>query len=420
MMQRLKYIRVMVLMLGLIGPAAAQSSLELTGFGMVPSTPDVIGRGMGDIVTVPGGAEEWLYAAPSTWHRIRGTQLHAAVGANGSMLGDQGLSSRMGPQYFQFLLHVNRRTCYGIGIKPVTRVDMTIRDTSGVFYLPQDTLRYAQRQTTVGGLSAFSLGYSRRIGPAVSLGVSLDILFGSLTQGDTLQFLDRGGRDDLFDYMIAKRRLEFNGQRLGLSILAAVPPKSKGRLGINAVLPLGLKLDEVQQHYDYYGLLWTGSQHHEDVGLPASIDAGYGVDISRKHRVVAEAGFIRLLAAAKHDIVFGQYLKETHSLRVGWSRVPEGDEGLFVQRLYYRMGFCRKDYYLSDLKNGPLTELAEFSISVGIGYRHPRFGHRVDFAIQAGRRDGLLPNVQSEDFFSFSVGLTTAELWFRRPNKKWD
>ena len=411
-MRRKGCLRIIVLMLGLVIPAAAQSSLELAGFGMALSAPDVMSQGMGGIVTVPGGADEWLYAAPSTWHRIRATQLHAAMEATRSRLGDLGEFNRVGPQNFQFLIHANRRTSYGIGIQPVTRVDMTVTDTDSVMFF-SETLRYETNRSFEGGLSAFSIGFSRRIRPAVSLGVYLDILFGSLTQGDTLQFLPGGSWDDLFWNMIAKRRLEFNGQRLALSILTTVPPNSKGRLGIKAVLPLTLNLVEVQT---YYGQLRPDSLHHEDVGLPLSIDVGYGVDIIRKHRVIAEAGLTQLLKAAKNDMVFSRHLRAVRSLRVGWSRIPSGDEALRLQRLHYRMGFYRKDYYLSGLQSDHLTE---FAFVVGIGYRHPRFGHRVDLAIHVGRRDGLLPSLQ-EDFFSLSVGVTTAEQWFMRPNKKWD
>ncbi len=411
-MRRKGCLRIIVLMLGLVIPAAAQSSLELVGFGMAPSTPDVMSQGIGGITTVPGGTQEWLYSTPSTWHQVRATQLHVALAAGETRLGDLGTYNRAGLQNFQFLIHADRRTCYGIGIQPVTRVDMTVTDTDSVM-LFSETLRYKTNRSFEGGLSAFSIGFSRRIRPAASLGVSLDILFGSLTQGDTLQFLPGGSWDDLFWNMIAERRLEFSGQRLALSLLAAVPPKSKGWLGIKAVLPLTLKLIEVQ---NYYGLSRSNLLRHGGVGSPASIVVGYGMDIALKHRVMAEAGFSRLLKAAKNDMVFGQHLKETRSLRVGWSRIPSADEAWFIGRLYYRMGFYRKVYYLSALKNDPL---AEFAFSAGIGFRSRGFGHRVDLAIQVGRRDGLLTNVQ-EDFWRLSIGVTTTELWFMRPNKRWD
>jgi len=406
------YVRIAVLVLGLVTPVAAQSSLELVGFGMVQPVPGIVSQGIGGITTVPGGTQEWLYSTPSTWHQIRATQLHIALAAGETRLGDLGTYNRAGPQNFQFLIHANRRTSYGIGIQPVTRVDMTVTDTDSVM-LFSETLRYKTNRSFEGGLSAFSIGFSRRIRPAASLGVSLDILFGSLTQGDTLQFLPGGSWDDLFWNMIAERRLEFSGQRLALSLLAAVPPKSKGWLGIKAVLPLTLKLIEVQ---NYYGLSRFNRLRHGDVGSPASIVVGYGMDIALKHRVMAEAGFSRLLKAAKNDIVFGRHLKETRSLRVGWSRIPSGDEAWFIGRLYYHMGFYRKVYYLSVSKNDPL---AEFAFSAGIGFRSRGFGHRVDFAIQIGRRDGLF-DVQFEDFYRLSVGVTTTELWFMRPNKRWD
>jgi len=82
-------------------------------------------------------------------------------------------------------------------------VDLALSDTTREYALGQDTLRYVQNRSSEGGISAFKLGFSRRIGPAVSLGVSLDILFGSLAQSDELLFLGNSGRVDLFDYMIA-------------------------------------------------------------------------------------------------------------------------------------------------------------------------------------------------------------------------
>ncbi|UCD38162.1 MAG: hypothetical protein JSW54_01365, partial [Fidelibacterota bacterium] len=120
---------------------------------------------------------------------------------------------------------------------------------------------------------------------------------------------------------------------------------------------------------------------------------------------------------AKHDLIFGRYLDATRTLRLGWSRVPRGDELFALGRLYYRMGFHKIDYYLSDLKKDPVSEL---SFAFGIGVRSRSFGHRVDISIQIGRRDSLLPAVQTERFYGLSIGVTTAELWFIRPMKKWD
>jgi hypothetical protein len=401
--------------LALIVSAAAQSSLELVGFGAGLTSPSAQSQGLGGMMTIPAGQGEWLYSSAASWHRIRSTQLHASIEASGTDLGDLGTFTRIAPQNFHFLVHVNRRFSYGIGIEPVSRVDMTIHDSSGVFYgLPADTLRYAQYRSAIGGLSAFTVGFSRQIRPAASVGATMNILFGSLSQNDTLYFLDRGTRDDIFSALRAERRLEFNGYTLALSILADVPPKSRGHFGAHLVLPIALGARDVRT-FSVSKPIETVS--YRNIGSPASVTIGYGTQINELHRVMGEVGLSKLWQEEKHDLIFGRSLEGTRSLRIAWSRVPRGDESLAIGRFYYRMGFHWLDYYLSNLKNDPLTE---FALALGMGVRSPRFGHRIDISIQFGQRESSLADLRTERFYRLSIGVTTAELWFVRPKKRWD
>ncbi len=414
-MRRSNQAAITALLLVLSGAAGAQSRLELTGFGITPGASDVVNQGMGGVLTIPGGPGEWLYSTPSTWHHIRATQLHVAFEAEQTRIGDLSPYVRVGPQDFQFLIHANRRISYGLGIQPVTRVNMALRDTTGVYTLSTDTLRYAQNRTITGGISAFRLGYSRRMGSNLSIGLALDVLFGSLAVSDTLEFRYRGSSQrDLLTWMIAGRRLEFVGQTVEMSLLASLPPKSRGQLGLQLKVPLSTALSDIQTQAgkpDFTPFRYT------DVGIPASITVGYGMDVLPKQRVILEYSRSQLEPVGQNDLVFGQHVEATRAIRAGWSRTPSGEEMFALGRLYYRMGFSHRDYYLSALKNDPL---AEFAVSVGIGLRTSRFGHRLDIALQAGRRDSQLSGVQYEHFYRAAIGVTTAELWFVRPKKKWD
>ena len=95
-----------------------------------------------------------------------------------------------------------------------------------------------------------------------------------------------------------------------------------------------------------------------------------------------------------------------------WTLAPSGEEFILPGRLDYRMGFYRREYYLSGSRIGALSETA---FSIGIGIRSVRFRHRLDLALQVGQRDSPLPDVSREDFYRVSIGVTTAELWFVRP-----
>jgi hypothetical protein len=309
-----------------------QSGLELAGFGLATSaSSDVISQGMGGFKTVPENEARWLYGAVASWQRIRGTQLHASVEATRSKLGDFGRYLRVNPQNIYFLLHANRRTSFGFGVQPMTRVDMGVLDIDTSF-IAQDTLAYTQRRSSTGGMS----------------------------------------------------------------------------------VPLAL---EAIENRTYVGQAVLNPFRHRNLQTPFSLSIGYGRKIADRQRVMSEITFSRLLKEEANDLIFGRHIRATRTLRLGWSRTPGEDEALALGRLHYRMGFYYHDYYLSRLQNDPLTE---FAVSAGLGYRSPRFGHRVDLAIQWGRREGILTDAKEENFFRISVGVTTAELWFVRPKKKWD
>ena len=416
-MAGLRTVSGIVLLLGALlqTPARGQSGLELTGFGMIRPAPDVISQSMGSITTIPGRTSGWLFSMPASWYNIRATQLQVSVEAGESQLGRFGSRNRSGPQSFHFLMHANRRTSYGLGIRPVTRLDMLFTDSSGVFFLPGDTLRYVQSRSATGGISELVLGYSRRLRPSLSVGVTLNVLFGTVTQQDTISFLDQGSWTEPFPISRAERRLEFTGRTLGLSLLASVPPKSRGSLGLRVVLPIVLDLIEAQNYATARSSL--NPVRHKDVGTSRMLALGYGLDLGKRQRVMAELAIAQLAEDNKNDLVFDQHLRSSLFMGAAWTLAPSGEEFILPGRLDYRMGFYRREYYLSGSRIGALSETA---FSIGIGIRSVRFRHRLDLALQVGQRDSLLPDVSREDFYRVSIGITTAELWFARPKKEWD
>lgn len=402
------------LVLGLSAQLPAQSGLEFYGFGMQAPTADVVSKGMADITTVPGGRAAYLASAPASWNNIRLTQLHVSGGLTRTQIHPYGQFEQIGAQNFQFLLHVNRRTAYGVGLRPVTRVNMFVEVPETVAFLGPDTLLFVQSQSSVGGMTALDLGYSRRIRPSVSIGAAINILFGTLTQRDTLEFIYRGQRDDLPPAMTAGQTLEFNGQTITLSLLANRFPRTRGQLGLELLLPLRLNLAAVKWHS---GITTRESQRYTKVGLPYRVKIGYGLNVTPRQRLLAEVAILQLPRANEHDLVFDRHLEGTRAIRVAWSRVPGGRGTPNPGRIYYRVGFYRIAYYLSGSNRNPLVELG---FTTGIGLRSLRTGTRLDLSLQYGRRGDGLPEVQSENFFSLSIGVTTGERWFSRPTKKWD
>jgi len=391
-----------------------QSGLERYGFGLQPSHGDVFSRGVGGITAVPPGEDQWLTALPASWQFARQTILHASGALNQVNIGQVGRYQRTGPDNFQLLLHTNNRTAYGLGLSPVTRVDLVFQDSVCTTLYAGDTLGYVQTQSIAGGLSSFYLGLSRKVGSSVALGIKLDILAGSIVQNDTVFFLTALGRRDVYESVVADRSLTFGGYGLELSLLALKLPGIKGQAGLQVYLPLTFAVDEARRNY---GLYAATRVKYEQVGLPRTLKLGYAYDIVRGQRVMVEGSYSALPKSNKHDIIFGRHIQSRQALRIGWSKIPLTTDELVPQRYYYRMGFYLQRYYLSGSTG---KSIADFGITGGGGIRSLRFGHRLSFALQVGRRRGDPLINESENYISLSVGVSAGERWFNRPKKRWE
>lgn len=402
-----------VVLIALAGGLQAQSFLEQYGFGQVQPEADVVGQGMGGITVLPMDLRSSHFSQPASWHRVRRTRLQVGLAHNGIEAAGGANYRRDAFQQLQFLAHLTNRAAFGVVLRPLTRVDISILDTIGTTNTDVSDLGYDQHRSISGGQSALTVGYSRRMSSRLSLGVALDVIFGSLTQADTLIFTSSERRGDLFGHMIAAQRLEFAGKVLALSLLADRVGGSSGLAGLQLRLPLDLTIVDHTSN----SLLNTESQRrHRKAGLPLEARLGYGWSPVPNHLLAAELGWSSLAKPGANDLVFGRHINRIYDLRLGWSKVPVNVERLKPARLYYRVGFYYRSYYISPSNNESLDEIG---LTAGVGYRSLPPRHRVDLALQLGRR-AVPTGIGEERFISLSLGVTTGELWFLRPKKMWD
>ncbi|MEE9465577.1 MAG: hypothetical protein V3W14_08425 [Candidatus Neomarinimicrobiota bacterium] len=396
---------------------SGQSLLESYGFGQPQPEADVVGQSMGGISVLPMVRGSSHYSLPASWHLIRRTQFQVGLTHNEVLPDGGGLYRRDVFQQAQFLAHQTNRAAFGVGMRPLTRVDLAMIDTTtGAQALGPDNLTFNQMRKLSGGMSAFRVGYSRRVTGELSLGLSLDFIFGTLNQLDTLIFTDWGSRNDLPLDLISKRRMEFTGKALGLSLLWDRGEDNRGFVGMQMQFPLNLDLIT---HSQSTGLAGESTIRQSGVGLPFEARIGYGYSLTASQLILAELGFSTLPAAHAHKQVFGRYLKRTGELRLGWSKTPPEGSEFQPGRFYYRVGFSYLAYYLSALNNAPSGVLNEFSLTAGVGFRSLPPRNRLDLAVQYGLRNGPWLELQ-EKFVRLSMSVTTGELWFMRPKKKWD
>ena len=407
-------------MLALV-PLSAQSPLHLYGLGALQSAEDVSSDGAGNIRSLPLTAGDAYPASVASWHNLSSTQLRTTLATQMSVtpaVNDQP-RYKSGLRRIIFLVHLDNQSAVGFGLTPLTQTDLFLKDSTGSMILGADTLLYSQGRSISGGVSTLQVGYSRKLGDFLSVGVALDLLFGTMLQSDTLQFISTGSRSDILNwisltsrYLGAERSINFLGRNLELNLTAGALPVGKSRLGIRVNLPLTLKAKVITK---FDNAAPFTEETTAELELPVSINVGYAVDMGSHQRLLAEWSRQQWQNPAVNGLIFGRYIEKIEGWAASWTFKPADLGGAAPGRMFYRVGFYKKYYYLSDLKNNPLGEVA---FSMGFGIRSLRTHYKMDFALQLGERDAL-PGMDSEKFGRLSVGVTMGETWFSRPKKNW-
>ena len=362
------------------------------------------------------------FGSTASWYKARGTQLSAVFGSQTTTLDDAEQLRRTGLYEVQFLAHLNTKSAWGMYLKPSTRMNTSAFFSDSVEYSPSNVLHYDATGRARGGITKFAVGYSSKLSDKLSLGVSAQFLLGTITRSDTISFTNLESRIDVASGLSAEQRTVFNGQTIALNVLYTGIPKTDGEVGFSIELPFGFDLNQVQRYQVQllgvrYNLPDLPAVHYSKVGFPMTIKLGYGHPLRDDQRLISEISWSNLPAGNQNGILFDRYIDRQWTLRGGWSRFRREREESLFGRFDYRVGFYFTKYYLSP-SNG--DDLSEKGLSLGLGYIFNRSGQRLDIAIIAGERSEMLPQLAAEKFYRITLALSTAEVWFARPKKKWD
>ena len=411
-----RLLHLIVALLGLT-PLSAQSPLNLFGLGALQSAEDVASDGAGNIRSLPLTEGDAYPASVASWHHLRSTQLRTTLATQMSITpANVDPRYKTGLRRIMFLVHLDNRSALGFALSPLTQTNLSLNDTAGSFILGADTLLYRQVRSTSGGLSSLQVGYSRKLGGSISVGVALDILFGTLFQNDTLEFSSKGSRVDILGwvpYLGAERTVNFLGRSLELNLTTGALPVSRSQLGIRVNLPLSLHTKVITR---FINAAPFTEVNNIKMQLPLSLNIGYAIKMGQRQRLLAELNLQQWEDLDGNNLIFGRQFKKVQGWAASWTSQPATRASASPGRMFYRVGFHNKSYYLSDREKEPLGEIA---FSLGFGIRSLRTNYKLDFALQIGQRDAL-DNLDSENFGRLSIGVTMGEMWFARPKKNWN
>lgn len=350
--------------------------------------------------------------SPATWAkidraRIEGSMLYegfnSSNGVNARFLARADVSGA----FLAFPVAPSRGIVVALGFSPYSKVDYNTY-TAGRFIGTADTLAYSINHTGRGGISKGIIGTSWMPFRSLSLGGSLNYLFGTVER--TSSIIPRSttftGGDQTEESTLSGVTFTLSGvlDSLG-SISPILAPFS---LGIS--FTTGSSLTTTHRYtYLFTDQRDTTAESEDELKVPATL--GIGIAYRPSDRVVIAADLMtQAWSTSTYRGVAQPGLRNSMLVGVGIERLPAREAGQpLLDRLAYRFGAMYHETYLAP-GGEPINEWA---VTAGLGVPVSADA-RVNLAVEYGTRGTTERGFIRDRILRFSASLSISEQWFQR------
>ncbi len=368
---------------------------------------------------------------PALWSDLALTQFSASAAVEGleseDATGETGRLTSGALEGLQFGVPLLAgRLGMTLALRPFTRVNyLTARD--GVVAdttLLDDPLPYRENLEGDGGLQQVRFGLGYRLGPALAVGASVDVLFGAI---DYVQ------RIDYESGAIAEARVTRTTTLSGVSGTVGVLGSKVGVFGkqdafsVGATLSLPTRLSGERSRTSGFSLDQDTLTTRGDgqVTVPLQVVAGLSYLPDARWTLAADVRY-EPWSAFESDFAFGGFDPTTactegcdqlrDRLRVGGGVqfVPAGSERArgYLARTAYRLGgYADRAYYDAGSTPGSVTTLA---LTGGLSLPAVLPTARLDLGFEVGTRGTTERGLVRDLFIKGSATINFGERWFRR------
>ncbi len=375
-----------------------------------------------------GGTALWSYnyvnfGNPATWSHQAATR--AALGArldNLRATDAQDNSKRLtagslNAVQFSFPLLTDRLGT-AFAFEPYSRVNYRVQTAGQLVTDPtaQDTSQYQINYEGTGGLQQIRAGAGYRLNDALSLGASVDVIFGIIeesrrTSFDRADFVQTNlatstrlvGVTGTFGALLSRK--ELLGQDDELAVAASL------------TLPVGLESKRTLTLGQSLNRDTLGTQLEGTMDLPLSLRFGLAYATDNRWAFVADAryepwsSFSSDLALPGYSPGAGSRFQDRLRLSAGVEVLPAGADLLdpYFRRVAYRLGFYFDQAYVTPVEGVDLNTLA---LTGGFSLPSVFAGTRLDINLEAGTRGTTDHNLVRDVFFGLTATLNVGERWF--------
>jgi hypothetical protein len=368
---------------------------------------------------------------PALWSDMALTQFSVAAQIEGveteNAFGDQAQLSSGSLAGLQFGVPLlSNRLGLTFAFRPFTRVnylavrDGFVRDPD----FPTDSLGYRVNFEGDGGLQQAQLGLGYRLGRNVSVGASVDVLFGTI---DYLQ------RTEFTNTSIAETRAVESTKLSGVSGTVGALFSTVGLLGEEDALSLGASLSLPTQlngkrvrtlgfSLDQDTL---GAERSGDVTVPLQVAAGFSYVPDARWTLAADVRY-EPWSQFESDFAFGGFdadagidqLRDRLRVGGGFQFLPAGNNRLrpYFARTAYRLGgyYDRAYFDASGLDDGVGESITTLALTGGVSLPAVLPTARFDLGFEIGTRGTTEQGLVRDLFIKGSATINFGERWFRQ------
>ena len=371
------------------------------------------------------------FTNPALWSDQVLTRLAAGARLRGISASDEGGASSQltsgALQAIQFSLPLyTRKLGVGLAFKPFSRSNYRVvrrSETPLVFgSAPSDTSAFEINYEGRGGLQQFVGGVGYRVNDALSVGASVDVIFGIIEEGrrtafENPQFVETNSTD-------ATRLSGVTGTFGAVLTLADVFAGDDAfSVGGSFTLPTTLSGTRVRTLSEGLDQDTLGTEVNGSVDIPWRAQLGLTYKPDERWIVVMNGRYepwselsssFNASGGGPGSFPVGGSDALTDRVRVslGGEFLPAGTDLLepYTARMAYRLGAYYEKSYAQPVED---TNINTYAVTGGVSLPTLLSGTRVDLNVEVGTRGTTTQGLVRDRFYSISLNINVGERWFR-------
>ena len=415
-----KYIPLILCLSFLVG----QGKMNGFGLGHFYENQGITNAGNGLNSLVPGFQSNVSLSNPSTWHHLKYTHLSLSYSGDENTISELPLLNRYsGLSYASWIVPIKSKGSFGLALVPYAdqRISLTDTDTTS-FIAFDDTLSLLKSFDRSGGIMAFKVGTSYLIRENFSIGLSVDMLFGSSRQNESI-FFDGSS-------IIQTSRTRYSGVLGEVFISLAL----QERINLFASVKQALRdLDGIYTEKHLFDDA-NGNGYHDygnDFPLPDSVFAkneirltgihkpkqfSFGVQskLNKQTSISFEFSTIKDKGTIDSSLTLpiNNSIDHSNDFKLSLVRFPNDISLNLVDKISIRTGLVYKSHTLNSK-----TNVSEVGGSLGFGFKFKTVGNQVDLNYYLGKRN-YSDTFNAEIIQQMQVGVSLGDLWFVKRRQK--